>query len=189
MKTICFTGHRPDKLKRGYDLESFSYQKLRGILRNKIVDILNDIIDNQNEKEFKFIFGGAIGIDQLMFSICEELKQEAKEYDACTIILEIAIPFEKQASKWYERDVDRYELQKQHADILTFVDTVEEYEFKGVAVGEYHPAKMMIRNRYMCDNSSIVITVWNGNKGGTANAVNYAKKIGKEIIVINPDEI
>ena len=189
MKTICFTGHRPDKLPFKYNYDSVIYQKLRGILRNKIVDILNDIIDNKNEKDIKFIFGGAIGIDQLAFSICEELKQEAKEYDACTIILEIAIPFEKQASKWYERDVDRYELQKQQADILTFVDTVEGYEFKGVSVGEYHPAKMMIRNRYMCDNSSIVIAVWNGSKGGTANAVNYAKKIGKEIIVINPDEI
>jgi len=189
MKTICFTGHRPDKLKRGYDLESFSYQKLRGILRNEIVEVINDIMGKSDETEFKFIFGGAIGVDQLMFSICEELKQEAKEYDACAIILEIAIPFEKQASKWYERDVDRYELQKQHADILTFVDTIEGYEFKGVPVGEYHPAKMMIRNRYMCDNSNIVIAVWNGSKGGTANAVNYAKKIGKEIIIINPDDI
>ena len=189
MKTICFTGHRPDKLKRGYDLESFSYQKLRGILRNKIVEVINDTIDNQDNKEFKFIFGGAIGVDQLSFSICEELKQEAKEYEACRIQLELAIPFEKQASKWYERDADRYELQKQHADILTFVDTVEGYEFKGGALGEYHPAKMQLRNKYMCDNSDIVIAVWNGSKGGTANCVSYAKKQGKEIIVINPDEI
>jgi len=179
MKTICFTGHRPDKLKRGYDLESFSYQKLRGILRNKIVEVINDIIDNQNEKDIKFIFGGAIGIDQLAFSICEELKQEAKEYDACKIELELAIPFEKQASKWYERDGDRYELQKQHADIITFVDTV----------GEYHPAKIQIRNKFMVNNSGIVIAVWNGSKGGTANAVNYAKKQSKEIIVIDPDDI
>ena len=189
MKTICFTGHRPDKLKRGYDLESFSYQKLRGALRNKIVEVINDIMGKSDETEFKFIVGGAIGIDQLAFSICEELKQEAKEYDACKIQLELAIPFEKQASKWFKKNVDVYELQKQQTDILTFVDTVEGYEFKGVEVGEYHPAKMMIRNRYMCDNSSIVIAVWNGSKGGTANAVNYAKKIGKEIIVINPDEI
>jgi len=189
MKTICFTGHRPDKLGRGYDLESFSYQKLRGILRNKIVEVINDIMGKSDETEFKFIVGGAIGIDQLAFSICEELKQEAKEHEICTIKLEIAIPFEKQASKWYKRDVDRYELQKQQADTVTFVDTVEGYEFKGVAVGEYHPAKMMIRNRYMVNNSDIVIAVWNGSKGGTANCVNYAKKQGKEIVIINPDEI
>jgi len=185
MITICFTGHRPNSLPGKYNYDSLAHQKLRGTLRNKIVDILNDIIDNQNEKDIKFIFGGAIGVDQLSFSICEELKQEAKEYDACAIILEIAIPFEKQASKWYERDVDRYELQKQHADILTFVDTVEGYEFKGVAVGEYHPAKMMIRNRYMVNNSDIVIAVWNGSKGGTANCVNYAKKQGKEWVIVS----
>jgi len=189
MKTICFTGHRPDKLKRGYDLESFSYQKLRGILRNKIVEVINDAIDNQDEKEFKFIFGGAIGVDQLSFSICEELKQEAKEYEACIIKLELAIPFQKQASKWFKQNVDTYERQKQQADILTFVDTVEGYKFKGVPVGEYHPAKMQLRNRYMCDKTDKIIAVWNGSKGGTANCVNYAKKQGKQLIIIDPDEI
>ena len=189
MKTICFTGHRPDKLGRGYDLESFSYQKLRGILRNKIVEVINDIMGKSDETEFKFIVGGAIGIDQLAFSICEELKQEAKEHEICTIKLEIAIPFEKQASKWFKQSIDVYELQKQQADEVIYVDTVEGYEFKGVPVGEYHPAKMMIRNKFMVNNSEIVIAVWNGSKGGTANAVNYAKKQCKEIVVINPDNI
>ena len=166
-----------------------AHQKLRGTLKNKIIDVINDIIYNKNEREIKFIFGGALGIDQVTFSICEELKSEAREYETCEIKLELAIPFEKQSSKWYPHDVNTYELQKQQADILIFVDTLKEYEFKGVNIGEYHPAKMMIRNRYMVDNSSIVIAVWNGSKGGTANCVNYAKKQGKEIVIINPDEI
>jgi len=189
MITICFTGHRPDKLPGKYNYDSLAHQKLRGVLRNKIVEVINDIMGKTDETEFKFIVGGAIGIDQLAFSICEELKQEAKEHEICTIKLEIAIPFEKQSSKWFKQSVDVYELQKQHADILTFVDTVDKYEFKGVAVGEYHPAKMMIRNKYMCDNSSIVIAVWNGSKGGTANAVNYAKKQGKQLIIIDPRSV
>jgi len=189
MKTICFTGHRPDKLKGGYNWDSLDNQKLRGKLWNLIVDLINTTSKDLDEKDFKFIFGGAIGIDQVVFSICEELKQTIVKHGIFTIKLELAIPFEKQASKWFERDVDRYELQKQHADIVTFVDSIEGYEFKGVPVGEYHPAKMQIRNRYMVNNSDIVIAVWNGSKGGTANCVNYAKKQGKEIIVMNPDEI
>jgi len=189
MITICFTGHRPDKLPGKYNYDSIAHQKLRGVLRNKIVDVINDTIDNQNERDFKFICGGALGIDQVTFSICEELKQEAREYDACTIQLELAIPFENQASKWYPRDVSSYEIQKQQADIVTFVDTIEEYEFRGVPVGDYHPAKMQIRNKYMVNNSNVIIAVWNGSKGGTANCVNYAKKQGKEIVVVSPDEI
>ena len=56
MITICFTGHRPNSLPGKYNYDSLAHQKLRGTLRNKIVDILNDIIDNQNEKDIKFIF-------------------------------------------------------------------------------------------------------------------------------------
>lgn len=48
---------------------------------------------------------------------------------------------------------------------------------------------MQKRNEYMTDNSDIVIAVWDGSKGGTANCVRYAKKLNKEIIVINPKEI
>jgi len=37
---------------------------------------------------------------------------------------------------------------------------------KSVEGCEYHPAKMQLRNCYMCDNYSIVIAVWNGSNGG-----------------------
>ena len=40
---------------------------------------------------------------------------------------------------------------------------------------------MMKRNKYMVDKSDIVVAVWNGSKGGTANTVKYAKQSGKTI--------
>lgn len=44
------------------------------------------------------------------------------------------------------------------------------------------------RNEFMIDLAETVLAVWDKNKtGGTWNAINYAKKQGKEIIVISPD--
>ncbi len=44
---------------------------------------------------------------------------------------------------------------------------------------------MLKRNRYMVDNSDIVIAVWDGRSGsGTGATVNYAKKQGKKVIII-----
>ena len=40
----------------------------------------------------------------------------------------------------------------------------------------------------MVDNSDVLIAIFNGDpKGGTAYTVNYARKKGKEIVIINPD--
>jgi len=187
MKTICFTGHRPDKL-GGYNWHTSKNQRIMKALRSKIIEVINNT--DSNVKDFRFICGGALGIDQMAFEICYELKYSELKLNGCRIELELAIPFDKQASKWFSKtDIDRFYRHQQLSDIITFVDLMEGYEFKGVPKGEYHPAKMQIRNRYMCDNSEAIIAVWNGSKGGTANCVNYAKKQGKEIIVINPDEI
>jgi uncharacterized phage-like protein YoqJ len=44
------------------------------------------------------------------------------------------------------------------------------------------------RNEYMVDRADTVIAVWSGKKtGGTAACVRYAKKQGKRIIQINPE--
>lgn len=40
----------------------------------------------------------------------------------------------------------------------------------------YSRSCYMERNKWMVDNSSIVIAVYNGKKGGTLNTINYAQK-------------
>ena len=46
---------------------------------------------------------------------------------------------------------------------------------------------MQIRNRWMVDNSDLVLAVFDGKKeGGTWNCVKYAKSKNKEIVVIKP---
>ena len=45
---------------------------------------------------------------------------------------------------------------------------------------------MQKRNRYMVDNSDIVIAVWDGTPGGTENTVRYAEKLGRKILSFEP---
>ena len=46
---------------------------------------------------------------------------------------------------------------------------------------------MLERNRFLVDHASTLLAVYNGERrGGTASAMRYAQKIGREIIVIDP---
>lgn len=180
MVKICFTGHRPNKL-GGYDWNSYKNIKIMQKLRKEIIKV----IEANKGEEILFICGGALGIDQMAFEICYKLKTKYNN-----IKLEVAIPFKNQDKNWFSKDdIKRYREQIEKADLVTYVDKLEEYKIKGYAEDVYYTAKMQKRNEYMTDNSDIVIAVWDGSKGGTANCVRYAKKLNKEIIVINPKEI
>ncbi|MGL6184725.1 MAG: SLOG family protein [Clostridium chrysemydis] len=180
---ICVTGHRPSNPNLGgYNWNSDKNQRIMLKLYHTVEDILKE---NPNEI-INCIEGGALGIDQMFYRSCEVLRAK---YPG-KITLEMAIPFKDQPIKWFnENDIDRYYKQKELADIVTFVDELEEYHLKGIEKGVYHPAKMMKRNMYMVDKADIVIAVWDGSKGGTGNCVNYDKKMNKTIIRIDPREV
>ncbi len=42
------------------------------------------------------------------------------------------------------------------------------------------------RNKWMVDHANIVVAVWDGTSGGTANCVKYAEKVGKRVWRIHP---
>lgn len=45
---------------------------------------------------------------------------------------------------------------------------------------------MLKRNRFMVDNSNFIIGSWDGRKrGGTYYTLNYAKKLNREIILLD----
>jgi uncharacterized phage-like protein YoqJ len=50
----------------------------------------------------------------------------------------------------------------------------------------YFQSCMEQRNRWMIDHSSLVLAIWDGQSGGTANAIRYAKSLGRTIAVFNP---
>jgi len=172
----CFTGHRPEKL-GGYD---WGTQQNKNLLKS-LYNVVRDVIPQRHIDTL--YFGGALGIDQMTFEMVKKY-QENNYYDLQIIL---AIPFKNQPSKWHgHSDVKRYNSQIRLADKIIYVDEIEGYKFDKVAVGEYHPYKLQLRNQYMVDNSDIVLAIWNGSSGGTANCIKYAQKMGKKVIIFDP---
>lgn len=180
--TVCFSGHRPSKLEGGYN---WNTDKNIQIIERLSQEVEKLILERDAGK---FIFGGAIGIDQMAFEVVNKLK--ISKYPNLELVL--AIPFKNQDSKWYEKsDVIRYNCQKLIANKIVYVDELKgtKYFCDIVELGLYHIKKMQIRNEYMVDHSDIVIAVWDGSIGGTKNCIDYARKLLKEIVRINPKKI
>lgn len=165
-KCCCFTGHRPKSLPFGDDESAAECVKLKELLRKNIEQ---QIVKNG---VMHFISGMAMGVDIYGAEIVLKLKEKYPQ-----ITLECAIPFEAQANRWDEK------WKKRYFDIIRLSDnttTLQTTHSRGC---------MMNRNRYMVDNSDVVIAVWNGEKSGTGNTVRYAKKCGKKIILIDPNKL
>lgn len=82
-----------------------------------------------------------------------------------------AVPFKGQELKWPLISQERYNK------ILSATT-----EVKIISEGLYSPEKMQIRNEWMVDNADVILALWDGSTGGTANCIAYAKSKNKKII-------
>jgi len=161
MKTVCCTGHRPKGFPWDYrNIDCDSHQEYLESLACKIESLIRaDGFDY-------FYSGGAIGADMDFADIVIGLRDNYYPH----IKIEIAVPCQNQDLKWIEEDKERYRK------ILLKSDTVK------ILSDTYFPACMFERNKYMVDNSDLVIAIWNGEmSGGTFNTITYAKKNNKSI--------
>ena len=117
-------------------------------------------------KPEKVITGMALGVDQWAAAVAYRKK----------IPFLAASPFENQECKWPEASQKAYRLLRRLA--------AEEVI---VCPGGYEASKMQTRNEWMVDHCDLLIAVWNGTKGGTANCVQYAQSVARQILFINPD--
>lgn len=113
----------------------------------------------------KVISGMALGVDQIAAYIAYKLK----------IPFIAAVPFEGQEKAWPFKSQHIYKILLKNA-----IETVI------VCDGGYAGYKLQKRNEWMVDHCDILIAVWDGTSGGTANCVNYAQSVNKEIIFIDP---
>jgi len=159
MKKACVTGHRPPRI-GGYDPENSLRRWVRGQLRKAIEDVRPSIAYS----------GMALGVDQ----------------DFAEIVLDMGIPlicilpFKGQESRWPEPAQFHYwRLVHRATDVIT------------VCEPGYAAWKMQRRNERMVDEigtEGVVIAVWDGSHGGTANCVQYAAACGNRIIRLNPKD-
>ena len=75
---------------------------------------------------------------------------------------------------------------KMHPALKSLVDKAAEVRY---CCDSYNKAAYFIRDKAMVDDSDIVLVVWDGIKGGgTYITMEYAKKQGKEVYILNVSE-
>ncbi len=161
-QTCSFTGYRPEKLPWGED----EYDPRCAALKQKLYDVAEALYDAGIRH---FICGMAKGCDTYF---CETILKLREERPGLT--LEAAVPCPQQAERWSERDRRRYFRLVSQCDFETEIEK------------EYTPDCMSKRNRYLAENASVLVAVFDGKWGGTMQTVNLARKNGLEIIEIYP---
>ena len=112
-----------------------------------------------------FLLGMAKGFDMKCFEILLSFNLKDIEIIAC-------VPCDNQENAYSKEDKEKY------AYLLSKANKVIKLN------DEYFNGCMQIRNRYMVDNSSLLIAYMYAERGGTLYTVNYAKKKNKKIIFI-----
>ena len=75
-------------------------------------------------------------------------------------------PYDGQAAKWESEYRERHTLLFAAADVVT------------ASGREYTKGSMLRRKRYLVENADLVLATYDGQPGGTAMAVQYAREMG-----------
>ncbi len=95
--------------------------------------------------------------------------------------IQIGIPFHAYPPFWGQQD--RWPM----VDQKRYVQLIEKAE-KVVTASEggYSAWKMQKRNELMVDAGGMLLALWNGSEGGTANCVGYAAHTGVRVVNVWP---
>lgn len=163
LTTVCFTGHRSQKLPWRFNENDERCKAMKASLHLEIEKAIKCGYDT-------FLCGMALGFDMICAEMILEFQQR---YNHIKIIG--AIPCKNQEIKWSEKDKVRYTNLLKHLDGIRCI-----YD-------EYIGAECMLeRNRFMVNNSSLMIALFNGISGGTKSTIDYARKQGIKIVIIKP---
>ncbi len=151
-KLVAFTGHRSEKLPQSPEIQ----EKLENSVR---LETLKAIQSGHNT----FFTGMSYGFDLLASAVVLEVKKDH------AVNLVAAVPFYGQEKNWSASNIREYHR------ILSLCDDIK-VGYDCYRSGVYHE-----RNRFMVDNSQLVIAYSNGT-GGTQYTVNYAQSRGVPVI-------
>ena len=162
-KCCAFTGHRPKKFPWGYNEADARCVALKEKLAEEIAKLVKTGYTD-------FFSGMAEGADTWAALAVLALKKENP-----ALKLHCVLPCEGQAGKWAASARELYFSILEQADKVAYVSR------------EYHDGCMLKRNRYLVDHAACLLTVYNGEwRGGTAMTVRYARKLGREVIILDP---
>ncbi len=156
--SCCFTGYRPAKFPFSLSEKSREYTDFENLL-------IKEIFSAYGLGCRRFYSGMAMGFDIIAAEAVLDLKRIKPDTMLCC-----AVPFKGQSSSYSSDWSTRYNNVLKLADEIVYV------------CDAYSRDSYFKRNKYMVDNSDMVITWFDGRSGGTANTVKYAKRIGRTVI-------
>lgn len=158
-RTVSFTGHRPEKIKDGCS------EQVQEELSNRLKSILVKYIEQGYDT---FINGCMAGWDILAAEAVLELRMKY-----CNIRCITVAPFKLKffdAPHW-TKDWEKRALRVYCNSDIAFA--LSECYKRGI----YYS-----RDRFLVENSSIVVCYFNGKPGGTKYTIDYAVKLKRKII-------
>ena len=114
-----------------------------------------------------FLCGMAAGCDLYFAEAVLSLRERCPD-----VTLEAAIPCDGQADSW------TIPLRRRYDRLLAACDSVRFVQHK------YTPGCMQRRNQYMVDSSSLLLAVYDGQRGGTMSTLLYARRQGIQLIIM-----
>ena len=115
-----------------------------------------------------YITGMAKGVDIVAAEMVLRLREQDKR-----LKLICALPHPGFGLHWGSGWTERFQSVLAQADLERTICSSFSY------------ASYQARNEWMCRHSGLVIAVFNGERGGTKNTLDYAQKIGGPSIIIN----
>lgn len=162
-QTCAFAGHSPNGFPRGYDESDNNCVALKEILTSEIMRLADTGVTH-------FLSGMSEGMDTWAATIILALREKNP-----MLKLHCILPCRSQADDWSESAKGLYRSILEQADSVVYVSR------------DYHNNYMMERNKFMVDHASILLTVRQGlQHSDTTETINYARQIGREIIIIDP---
>lgn len=160
-RTVCFSGHRPEKLPLNGDSGSPVIKYLKSILYKEILDSIDAGYD-------RFITGLARGVDLWAGEILMELKAEGENISIIAV-------------KPYKTHGDNF-TGKEKFSLGRLLSNADEVI---CLADEYKKGCFQRRNEYMVDCSGKLIAVVSDYRSGTGATIRYAEKQGIEVRTID----
>lgn len=162
--TCAFTGHRPHKFPWKDNETDSRCVTLKAVLKEQIMTLVGTGIT-------EYFTGGADGVDcwaaEIVLAMCE--KNPALK-------LHCGLPYEGQADRWSDSAQERYRSILKRADSVDYVGR------------QYYDGCLIERNHRLVESADLLLAVYNGvRRSGTGATVNYAQKMGRKIIIIDPN--
>lgn len=161
--SCAFTGHRPNKFPWRYDETDSRCVALKRAMTEQITALAEAGVTD-------FYSGGADGTDCWASLIVLALREKNP-----ALKLHCVLPHKGQADKWSDSAQERYHSILKQADSVEYVSRA------------YYDGCMIDRNHRLVESAGLLLAVYSGaRRSGTGATVNYARKMGREIIVIDP---